>query len=206
MSVIFATIHDGFIAMCADKQATNLTSLEPLPKQVTKIHLWSPSIGVGAAGNYFVGKQILEAIHDALPDGVENYSLEELSDYVFDTYQILRETYDFVQDEDYAECIFAGTLSTGNLGIIYTKVGGGNFIKETYDITAQPIVLANPIDISFEETQSLYRSAVQNTVGKKTRNMDVFEASLRKAVRYVSERSKYVGHKSDYFIVTPYKK
>jgi hypothetical protein len=42
MSVIFALIHENFIAICADKQATNLTTLDAEPGEYQKIRLWTP--------------------------------------------------------------------------------------------------------------------------------------------------------------------
>lgn len=203
MSVIFALIHDNddVISLCADKQATDLSAEKASPDLVTKIHKWTPHIGVGHGGNYFIGNEILRTIHDGLPEALDSYKLEELADFVFDLYPTLRENYDFIKDEDHAECIFAGTLSTGKLGLIYTRVGGGDPIKYVYDYETAPTVMVLPYDMEMDECESLLQKAIKNTVNKKVHTRDIYEASLRKAVRYVSEHSEWVGHNADYFTV-----
>ena len=203
MSVIFAVIHEDFISMCADRQGTNLKTLEADSEQYNKIYQWSPYVGAGFAGNKLIGRHLIESLHNFLHESGESYELEDLPDYVVAGYQTLREVHEFIRDEDHAECIFAGTLSTGKLGLVWTRVGGGEPVTEIYDITSQPIVVATPADLTHAEAYQLFKKAVQNTVHKKNRNLDVFEASLRKAVRYVSEHSTFVGHKSDYIVIHP---
>jgi hypothetical protein len=53
MSVVFTTISDKFIAMCADKQE----------KSAPKIEKWASHIAVGMSGDMTAGEYIRSSVH-----------------------------------------------------------------------------------------------------------------------------------------------
>lgn len=207
MSVLFALIQEDFIALAADTQATNITTLKPEPGEIHKIYQWSPYVAASGGGNYFLYKTIINSMYEAIHLAGTEYILEDLGELAVEAYKLVRENYDFVTDEDYAKIAFAGTLSNNQLGIITVEIDGPNTSVNTFDISEQPVVIVRPEDLSKEETFELFKKATHDTVNddyyKNLAHIDMVTKSLRKAVRYVSEHSKYVGRKSDYLVIKP---
>ena len=73
---------------------------------------------------------------------------------------------------------------------------------ELYESKAMPVTLIQPpADMTCEECNQLFQKATFNVKNKKMSKLGIMEEIHRKAVRYVSEHSKYVGPKSDYIVI-----
>ena len=70
MSVVFTTISDKFIAMCADKQE----------KSVPKIEKWAAHIAVGISGDITAGEYIRSSVHQFVAEsGITNFNVEDVA-------------------------------------------------------------------------------------------------------------------------------
>ena len=70
MSVVFTTISDKFIAMCADKQE----------KSASKIEKWAAHIAVGISGDMTAGEYIRSSVHQFVAEsGIINFNVEDVA-------------------------------------------------------------------------------------------------------------------------------
>jgi len=203
MSVVFTTVTEEYIVLCADKQVTNMGTGEAQVNVATKIEKWTPSIGVGWAGNAALADIIISAVKGVVgKTKINSFTLEDLADLFAQAYYAARDEYPDMPADAIAKFAVTGRLSTGKLGII--QIIDGNDIADTEVFEAQPhpiTLIFDPEDLSSEECNQLLTKALVNTRNKKTYGQDLLETAYRKAVRYVSEHSKYVGPKSDYLII-----
>ena len=205
MSVLFATISPDSVILCADKLATHSETGEAQTELVNKIEQWSPSIAVGGTGIKTLRDIIISSVHGFVEEnGINNFTLEEIADLFGQCYYSSRELYADMPKEARAEFVVAGKLSDGHIGALHIDVGNDEADIETIVSNGMPttLILA-PADMSHAECNELFQKAIRNTLNKKTHQRDLLEAAHRKAVRYVSEHSKFVGHKSDYIVIKP---
>lgn len=70
MPVVFTTISDKFIAMCADKSEN----------EAPKIEKWSADTAVGMSGDMAFGEYVRSAVHQFVAEsGMENFNVEDIS-------------------------------------------------------------------------------------------------------------------------------
>jgi hypothetical protein len=70
MPVVFTTISDKFIAMCADKSEN----------EAPKIEKWSADTAVGMSGNMAFGEYVRSAAHQFVAEsGMANFNVEDIS-------------------------------------------------------------------------------------------------------------------------------
>lgn len=205
MSVIFTTYCDKFIAMCADRQRTSSITGEVQIDAVTKIEMLSPSIAIGRCGNLWLCDLVREMVMSAIEDeGIQNITMEDVANLVCQAYQFARESDEAdIPDELAIRYVVAGKLANGRLGVILVTLGNGGKGQELLEMREVPgSTVCAPPDMTDEECNELLSKAIANTKSKKKLYHDAIETAHRKAVRYVSERSKYVGYKSDYIFFT----
>ena len=205
MSVLFATITRNTIVLCADKLTANAVTGTFESDSVRKIEKWSPTIAVGGTGSKALYDIIISSVHDHVKGiGFDKFSLEEIADLFGQCYYAIREAYTDMPKDALGKFIVAGKLSNGNVGAIQVKVANDEAEADVIESTEMPITLIfAPADMTDDECNQLFQKALHNTKNKKTHNRDLIEAVHRKAVRYVSEHSKFVGPKSDYIVLTP---
>ena len=205
MSVLFATITPDTIMLCADKLATHSKTGEAQTELVNKIEQWSPTIAIGGTGIKTLRDIIISGVHGFVEEnGIDNFALEEIADLFGQCYYSSRELYPDMPKEARAEFVIAGKLSDGHMGAIQVIVGNDEADIETIVSNGMPTTLIfAPADMSHAECNELFQKAIRNTLNKNTHQRDLLEAAHRKAVRYVSERSKFVGPKTDYIVLKP---
>ena len=127
MSVVFATITDEFVILCADKQATNPRTGETQIDAVTKVEKWASSIGIGRCGNLFLSDVMLSAVRKYVKEnGVNNFTLEEIAEFFSQSYYIAKEEYSEISSGTACKFIVAGKLSNGKLGAIQVIIINDN--------------------------------------------------------------------------------
>lgn len=100
--------------------------------------------------------------------------------------------------------VVAGRLSSDKNGLIEILVKEGAADVEIIEDTGHPRTLFHePDDLSGEECNMLFHKACTYINKNNKYHQDPIEAIHRKTVRYISERSKFVGHKSDYLVIEP---
>lgn len=204
MSVVIATLTDRFIALCADKQTTNMKTGEINSNATTKIELWAPCIAIGWAGNFPLARLMLQAVKNVVLDaGCNTYSLEEIADLFAQAYYAAQDEYSDMPATVTAKFMVAGKLINGKLGVIQVTAGNGVSDVETIEAGSTPASLIfDPEDLSQEKCNQLLTKAILNTNHSKCANQHPIERAHRLAVQYISSRSKYVGHHSDYIFIT----
>ena len=205
MSVLFTTILHDSIILCADKLVTNAITAEVQHESANKIELWSPTVAVGGTGSKDLSDLIISNVHKYVHEiGLDNLTLEELADLFAQCYYATREVYTDMPRETLGKFMVAGKLSSGKIGAIQILVS--NDVAETNVIEASEMpvtIIFAPTDVTDEVCNQLFQKAIRNTRNKNTHHRDLIEATHRKAVRYVSEHSKFVGPKSDYIVIKP---
>ena len=117
-------------------------------------------------------------------------------------YYAALDEYDDIPDNVVAKFVVAGKLPNGKLAAIQVLDINGDADAEVIEATACPRTLIfAPDDISDDACNQLLSKAIANTKKQKFYGQSLVETSLRKAVRYISEHSEYVGPKSDYVII-----
>lgn len=205
MSVLYATITQDTISLCADKLAVNMITGEANPMPIRKIHSWSPKVAVGGTGNATLDELIISTVHQHIKGngGIATFALEEIADLFCQCYYAAVETQANMPKDVYAQFVVAGKLSNGNLGIFDILVKDNIADMELYEAKAMPATLIlPPVDMTQDECNRLFQKAINNTKNKKKNKHGIMEDIHRKAVRYVSESSKYVGPKSDFIVIT----
>lgn len=204
MSVVFTTYSDQFIMLCADMQSTNMKAGEVHDSAVTKVERWAPYMAIGWAGNAALASAIVDAVHHvAEENGISGYTVEEMSDMFCQCFYAAKDEYTNMPAGLSVQFMVAGKLSNGNLGVgsIYANDDGPDL--EIYEGTNLPsTTIFAPEDMTNDECNLLFQKAIANTRNKHTHQRNPLEMIHRKAVRYVSERSKYVSHKSDFVLIT----
>lgn len=201
MSVLFATITHDFAVLCADKMCTNEKTGEI--NTVTKIEQWSPSIAVGGTGSAMLDELVISGVREHVKEkGLDSFTLEEIADLFGQCYYATREVYADMPEDTQANFVLVGRLSNGNSGAIQVSVGKDEADAEIIEAKNTPatLILA-PSDVTDEECNHLFQKAALNSRKKNTYQRDLLEVAHRKAVRYVSERSKFVSPQSDYIFI-----
>lgn len=133
---------------------------------------------------------------------MDNFSLEEIGDLFSQAYYAAKDENPNMPESIFAQFIVAGVLSSGKLGAAQIVIENGEADMEIIEASAKPAtIIFGPGDISDEECNQLLQKAIMNSKNKRTHQKDLLEVVHRKAVRYVSERSKFVGPKSDYIFI-----
>ena len=202
MSVLIATITDRFIALCADKWKTILKTGEK--EETTKIEQWSSGIAVGGTGNAVLDELVISTVGDYVKEhGIENFTLEEIGDLFGQAYYAVKDENPEMPENIFAQFIVAGVLSGEKLGAAQIVIDNGIADMEIIEAMEVPAtIIFGPGDISDDECNQLFQKAIRNSKNKNTYQKDLLEVAHRKAVRYISERSKFVGPKSDYIFIT----
>lgn len=205
MSVLFATITPDTVILCADKLATHSKTGEAQTEPVNKIELWSPTIAIGGTGIKTLRDIIISGVRGFVEEnGIDSFTLEEIADLFGQCYYSSRELYKDMPKEARAEFVVAGRLSDGRVGAVQIVVGNDEADLEVIVSNGMPTTLIfAPTDMTHAECNELFQKAIRNTRNKNTHQRDLIEAAHRKAVRYVSEHSIFVGPKSDYIVLKP---
>lgn len=184
MSVVFTTISDKFIAMCADKQE----------KSAPKIEKWAAHIAVGMSGDMVAGEYVRSAVHQFVAEsGITNFNVEDVANL-------------FAQQSGTVEgktrFIIAGKLANKKLGAVVIRLNGSKADSETFESANVPATLIlEPEDLSVDQCNMHFGKALKNVEGKFLKNP--LESIHRRAVRNVSEHSNFVNKESDYILITP---
>lgn len=186
MSVVFTTISDKFIAMCADKS-------RPMPI----IEKWAPHIAVGMSGNFTFGEYVRSAVHQFVTEsGISNFGAEEIANLFAQQCSSFAE-----ENETETKFIITGKLSDKKPGAVVIRAGGGAVDTETFHSANVPATLIlEPADLSVDWCNTLFGKALKNVEGKFLKNP--LESIHRRAVKNVSEHSRCVSKESDYIILT----
>jgi hypothetical protein len=206
MSVLFATITNDAIFLCADKMTTNPQTGEVVSDRATKIEKWSSTLAVGGVGDAMLDELVISGVHHQVKEkGLHNFTLEEVADLFGQCYYAVREVYANIMPKDAsAQFIIAGKLSNGKLGAARVFCCDDTADMEITEAKNIPSTMVfGPGDITDGECNELFIKAALKTPNKKVHQRDQIEIAHRKAVRYVSERSKFVGPKSDYIVIKP---
>lgn len=204
MSVVFVSLSNKFVALCADKQATNMKNNKKINSNIVKVEKWSNSIATGICGNLGLCQMILDSVHKAvIEEGIENHLLEDISDLICDGYEYVLELYseEELPRDTVSKFVLAGKLKNGNLGVITIDARNGNIEKHIEEASnGTKTLILEPTDVSSFECNQLFSRAIATTT-KPNKNQDMLETIHRKAVSFVSKRSKFVGYSSDYVII-----
>ncbi len=186
MSVVFTTISDKFIAMCADK------SEDTMPK----IEKWAPHIAVGMSGNLALGELVRTTVHQFVSEsGIANFAVEDIANLFSQRYNTIEDT-----AARPTKFIVAGKLANKKLGAVVVRFGENGVDTETFTASQVPATLIlEPADLSAEECNMLFAKALKNVEGKYLKNP--LESIHRRAVRNVSEHSRLVSKESDYLLI-----
>lgn len=187
MSVVFTTISDKFIAMCADKQE----------KSAPKIEKWAAHIAVGISGDMTAGEYIRSSVHQFVAEsGITNFNVEDVANLFAQKSGTAEETVGTTK------FIIAGRLANKKLGAVVVKLDGSKADSETFESGKVPATLIlEPEDLSVDQCNMQFGKALKNVEGKFLKNP--LESIHRRAVRNVSEHSKFVNKDSDYILITP---
>lgn len=191
MSVVFTTISNNFIAMCADQKNSH-----------PAIEKWAPTLAVGMGGDLTLGEYIRSTVHRYVTEtGIANFGVEEIADLFIQSYHTAVKSGEVSQDA-VTKFIIAGKFTNKKFGATVIKVGGNNADTETYEAAKMPATLIlEPEDLSAEECNMLLAKALKNVEGKYLKNP--LESIHRRAVRNVSEHSEFVDKDSDFFVLLP---
>ena len=186
MSVVFTTISDKFIAMCADK-AEN---------EMPKIEKWAAHIAVGVSGNLTQGEFVRSTVHQFVAEsGVANFNVEDIANLFAKRCENLEET------NETTKFIIAGKLVNKKQGAVVVRVRDGKVDTETFESGKVPATLIlEPADLSVDQCNMQFGKALKNVEGKFLKNP--LESIHRRAVRNVSEHSKFANKESEYILIT----
>ena len=186
MPVVFTTISDKFIAMCADKSEN----------EAPKIEKWSADIAVGMSGDMAFGEYVRSTVHQfATESGIANFNVEDIANLFA---QKCAKTEEFSETTKF---IIAGKLSNKKLGAVVIRVGENKVDSENFEAGKVPATLIlEPADLSVDQCNMLFGKALKNVEGKFLKNP--LESIHRRAVKNVSEHSRYVSKDSDYILIT----
>ena len=114
MSVVFTTISENFIALCADKQRTNAVTGKVID-DMTKIEKWAPQLAVGMSGNLALGELVRTTVHQFVTEsGISSFGVEEIADLFIQSYQNTLANHNTPEDT-ISKFIIAGNWRTKNL-------------------------------------------------------------------------------------------
>ena len=200
MSVVFTTISNKFIALCADKQRIHADGT--VTATATNIEKWTPHLAVGMVGDINLGEYVRSTVHKYLSENVfSNFSINEVADLFIQYYHSAVEN-DTVSISEKARFIIAGKLADNGMGAIVIKLEENKTDSETYQATNVPATLIlEPSDLSANECNMLLAKALKNVEGRYLKNP--LESIHRRAVRNVSEYSNFASKESDYLLITP---
>ena len=201
MSVVFTTISDKFIAMCADKQRI-IPATGETKEDMTKIEKWTASVSVGMSGNLSLGEYIRSTVHRYITEnGIDNFGVEGIADLFCQHYNNLVKD-GGVAPSTASKFIIAGKFSSSKFGAVVINAGGESAESEVFEASKVPATLIlEPEDLSAAECNMLLGKALKSVEGKYLRNP--LESIHRRAVRNVSEHSKFTGKDSDFLIIIP---
>lgn len=186
MSIIFTTISDKFIAMCADREE----------KSPPKIEKWAIHLAVGVDGDMTTGEYVRSTVHQFVSQsGISNFSAEDIANLFAQKCEAAGEF------SKVTKFIVAGRLANKKLGAVVIRAGESKVDSETFQSGKVPATLIfEPDDLSVEECNILFAKALKNVEGKFLKNP--LESIHRRAVRNISEHSKFVNNESDYILIT----
>lgn len=199
MSVVFTTISNNFIALCADKQRIHPD--DTITATATNIEKWAPHLAVGMAGDINLGEYVRSTVHKYVTEnGISNFGVNEVADLVIHGYHSAVENGTVAMSET-ARFIVAGKMAEGGLGAIVIKLTENRADSESYKAAKVPATLIlEPEDLSAAECNMLLAKALKNVEGRYLKNP--LESIHRRAVRNVSEHSEFVSKESDYLLIT----
>lgn len=203
MSVLFATILPDAVILCADKLATNSKTGEQQKKLVSKINQWSSSIAIGGTGTMELCEIIKSTVYGYIgKDNISDFTLEEIADCFCQCYYAVGELYSDMPKEAFAEFVVAGKMSNGRVGVIHICVGNNEAETDVVvsNNTPTTLILA-PADMTDFECNLLFQKAIRSASNENLIQDVGLEIAHRRAVQYVSEKSRFVGSKSDYIII-----
>ena len=187
MSVVFTTLSDKFIAMCADKG-----------RSMPIIEKWAAHIAVGMSGDLSFGEYVRSTVHRFVAEsGISSFSLEDIAN-LFAQQCTSAET----APDKTTKFIIAGIFPDKKPGAVVIRADGGNVDTETFrggDVPATLIL--EPADPSVDRCNMLFGKALKNVQGKFLKNP--LESIHRRAVRNVSEQSRCTEKEADYLLITP---
>lgn len=186
MSVVFTTISDKFIAMCADKG-----------RQMPVIEKWAPQLAVGMAGDLSFGEYVRSTVHRFVTEsGISNFGVEDIASLFVQQCKVTETA------AETTKFIIAGRLADKKPGAVVIRVTPGNVDTETITATNVPATLIlEPADLSVDRCNMLFGKALKNVEGKFLKNP--LESIHRRAVRNVSEHSSIVAKEADYILILP---
>lgn len=186
MSVVFTTISDKFIAMCADRAENT----------APKIEKWAAHITVGMSGNTPDGEFIRSSVHQFVAEsGIANFAVEDVAN-------LFSQKCSGLETDRPVKFIIAGRLSDKKLGAVVIRADASNVDSETFTAGKVPATLIlEPEDMSVDRCNMQFGRALKNVEGKYLKNP--LESIHRRAVRNVSEHSRCTAKESDYILVTP---
>lgn len=198
MSVVFTTISKDFIALCADKQ--RITATGQKKDDMTKIEKWSEAIAVGMGGDLSLGEYIRSTIHRYVADtGISNFGVQEIADLFVHSYHSAVNS-QAVDASAVTKFIVAGKFMDKKLGAVVIRVAQGKADTELYMASKVPATLIlEPRDVSAEQCNMHLAKALKSVEGKYLKNP--LESIHRRAVRNVSEHSRFVSKDSDYLLI-----
>ena len=187
MSVVFTTISDKFIAMCGDKAE----------HEAPKIEKWAVHIAVGMSGNLTQGEFVRSTVHQFVTEsGIENFNVEDVANLFAQKCGTLEDT------AETTKFIIAGKLASKKLGAVVVRAADNKVDTETFESGKVPATLIlEPADLSVDQCNMQFGKALKNVEGKFLKNP--LESIHRRAVRNVSEHSKFVNKESEYILITP---
>ena len=187
MPVVFTTISDKFIAMCADKSEN----------EAPKIEKWSAHIAVGMSGDMAAGEYVRSTVHQfATESGISNFNAEDIANLFVQKCGTIDNT------TETTKFIIAGKLANKKLGAVVVRADGNRADSETFESGKVPATLIlEPADLSVEQCNIQFGKALKNVEGKFLKN--TLESIHRRAVKNVSELSEFVNRESEYILITP---
>ena len=187
MSVVFTTISDKFIAMCADKKES----------EMPKIEKWANHIAVGMAGNLTQGEFVRSAVHQFVAEsGVANFNVEDIANLFAKRCENLEKT------GETSKFIIAGRLANKKLGAVVVRAADNKVDTESFESGKVPATLIlEPADLTVDQCNMQFGKALKNVEGKFLKNP--LESIHRRAVKNVSEHSQLVNKESEYILITP---
>ena len=196
MSVLFTTITKDAVLLCADKLAANRYTGEAQKMPVNKIERWSPTLAIGSVGTMNLCRILVSSVHSYVKDGgFESFSLEEITDAFAQCYYAAYETVLDMPVDARAEIIVAGRRPNGKLAVAQIMVSNNEADVEVYEANeSTKTLICAPADMTHDEC---YFKAVGSVNKKSVGQAAYMEAVHRQAVKYVAEKSAFVGPQSD---------
>ena len=139
MSIVFTTISDKFIAMCADKGANSPPAIEK----------WAIHLAVGMSGDITAGEYVRSTVHQFVAQsGMSNFSVEDVANLFA---QKCESAGDFSKVTKF---IVAGRLANKKLGAVVIRAGESKVDTETFQSGKVPATLIFEPD-DFDDSEEI---------------------------------------------------